>query len=214
MAKKERIVMIGGLMVTVIVIILGVFYYFIREANIMEQIYKAARAGSFKTFNEISALEGVSYEDLAQFENFGGLSIPYKKEYLKENFKVKLFFPTEGENIKVKSVIRIANQTLLIIHMSYDHKNQTIIYEPISISDTPGDINTNEHYYDAENINKFLEECDVTKEDIAEYQEYILYDVVIKTWVDAHGGSYDGARKKMEALKLIDQTYEFSEVSE
>jgi len=214
MAKKKRIVMVGGLMVTVIVIIAGIFYYFIREANIMEQIYKAARAGSFKTFNEISALEGVSYEDFAQFENFGGLSVPYKKEYLKENFKVKLFFPTEGENIKVKSVIRIANQTLLIIHMSYDHKNQTIIYEPISISDTPGDINTNEHYYDAENINKFLEECDVTKEDIAEYQEYILYDVVIKTWVDAHGGSYDGARKKMEALKLIDQTYEFSKVSE
>ena len=120
----------------------------------MEQIYKAARAGSFKTFNEISALEGVSYEDLAQFENFGGLSIPYKKEYLRENFKVKLFFPAEGENIKVKSVIRIADQTLLIIHMSYDHKNQTIIYEPISISDTPGDINTNEHYYD----DKFLEE--------------------------------------------------------
>ena len=211
MAKKKRIVMIGGLMVTVIIIIAGVFYYFTREANIMEQIYKAARAGSFKTFNEVSALQGVSYEDLAEFENFGGLSIPYKEEYLRENFKVKLFFPAEGENIKVKSVIRIADQTLLIIHMSYDHKNQTIIYEPISISDTPGDINTNEHYYDAENINKFLEECDVTKEDIAEYQEYILYDVVTKTWVDAHGGSYDGAREKMDALKLIDQTYEFSE---
>ena len=49
------------------------------------------------------------------------------------------------------------------------------------------------------------------REDIAEYQEYILYDVVIKIWVDAHGGSYEKARKKMETLKLIDQTYEFSE---
>jgi len=214
MAKKKRIVMIGALMVTVIVIIAGIFYYFTREANIMEQIYKAARAGSFKTFNEVSALQGVSYEDLAEFENFGGLSIPYKEEYLRENFEVELFFPAEGENIKVRSFIEISDRTLLIMHMSYDHKNQTIIYEPISISDTPGDINTNEHYYDAENINKFLEECDVIKEDITEYQEYILYDVVIKTWVDAHGGSYDGAREKMDALKLIDQTYEFSEVSE
>jgi len=79
MAKKKRIVMIGGLMVTVIIIIAGVFYYFTREANIMEQIYKAARAGSFKTFNEVSALQGVSYEDLAEFENFGGLSIPFQQ---------------------------------------------------------------------------------------------------------------------------------------
>jgi len=207
MAKKKRIVMIGGLMVTVIVIIAGIFYYFTREANIMEQIYKAARAGSFKTFNEVSALEGVSYEDLAEFENFGGLSISYKEEYLKENLRVKLFFPAEGDNIKIKSAKDISDKMVLIIYMTYDHKNQTLTYEPIYISYTQDEDGNTEYYEDAVNINRFLEECNVTKEDIAEYQEYILYDVVIKTWVDAHGGSYDEARKNMEALKLIDQTY-------
>ena len=212
MTKKKRIVMIGSSMVIVIVIIAGVFYYFTREVGVMEQIYKAAaRARSFKTFNEVPALEGVSYEDLAQFENFGGLSIPYKKEYLKENFKVELFFPAEGDNIKVKSVIGISDKTSILMHITYDHKNRSIIYEPIVISHRLGEVGTADHYYGAENINKFLEEYSVTKADIAEYQEYILYDVVIKTWVDTHGGSYEKARKNMEALKLIDHTYEFSE---
>jgi len=211
MAKKKCIVMIVGLMVTAVIIIAGVFYYFTREADIMEQIYKAARTGSFKTFNEVSALQGISYEDLYDFENFGGLSIPYKEEYLRKNFEVELFFPAEGEDIKVRSVIEISDTMLLLMNISYDHKNQTMVYEPISISDTPGDINTNEHYYDIENVNKFLEKYNVSKKDIAEYQEYILYDVVIKTWVDAHGGSYDEARKKMDSVQLIDQTYEFTE---
>lgn len=57
------------------------------------------------------------------------------------------------------------------------------------------------------NINKFLDEYNISKENIAEYQEYMLYDIVIKTWVDTHGGSYDKAKENMEALTLVDNTY-------
>ena len=66
-----------------------------------------------------------------------------------------------------------------------------MIYEPVKVvkcSDKPEEI---EHYKDEENINRYLDEYNLTREDIAEYQRYGLYDVVVKTWVDANGGNYE-----------------------
>lgn len=66
--------------------------------NVMDQIYEAAtKKNAFELFHKVPELKWVNYEDLYDFENFGGLSIPYKQEYLKENFEVDLFFFLQKE---------------------------------------------------------------------------------------------------------------------
>lgn len=209
MAKKKYKIIICIFMI-VIIVISSIYYFFLKETSVMEQMYKMAKAEGLQIFNKVSALENVSQEDVEEFENFGGLSIHYREEHVKENVKVKLFFLEDEDIIKIKSVNRISDTTLLIMHISYNNQAQTLTYEPISISHSLSDDSANIHYYDKENINKFLKEYNISENDISEYQEYVVYDVVMKTWLDTHGGNFDRAKKKMEELK-VDHTFNFSE---
>ena len=182
-----------------------------KGSNLMGRIYQAAEARGFAPFNEVPELEGLEYDDLAQFENFGGLSVPYKEEYLEENREIELFFPREEKEIKIRTVIELSEETLLLMRMTYDYEGRFITYEPISISDRPKETGEVTHYYDEKNVNMYLKEFGITKEDIAEYQHYALYDVVVRTWVKTHGGDYEEAKKRMEKVKTFDNTYEFTE---
>ena len=180
----------------------------------MGQIYQAAEARGFAPFNEVPELKGLEYDDLAQFEFFGGLSVPYKEEYLEKNREIKLFFPGEKKEIRIRVVIVLSEkteETFLLMCMTYDYEERFMTYEPISISNTPKETEETTHYYDEKNINRYLKEFGITKEDIAEYQHYALYDVVVSTWVKTHGGNYDKAKKNMERVKIFDNTYEFTE---
>ena len=177
----------------------------------MGEICQALEARGFASFNEVPELEGLEYDDLAQFENFGGLSVPYKEEYLEENCKVELFFPRSEKIIKIPIVVKLSEGTRLLIRMRYDYEERFITYEPISISNKTKETGEVTHYYDEENVNRYLKEFGITKEDIAEYQHYALYDVVVRTWVKTHGGDYEEAKKRMEKVKTFDNTYEFTE---
>ena len=97
------------------------------------------------------------------------------------------------------------------MRMTYDYEGRFITYEPISISDKPKETGKVTHYYDEKNVNMYLKEFGITKEDIEEYQHYALYDVVVRTWVKTHGGDYEEAKKRMERVKIFDNTYEFTE---
>ena len=51
-------------------------------------------------------------------------------------------------------------------------------------------------------------EYNITEEKIAEYQEYVLYDVVVRTWVEANGGIYWLEKMKLENC-TVDNTFQF-----
>ena len=38
---------------------------------------------------------------------------------------------------------------------------------------------------------------------------YILYEVVLKTWVETHGGDYEWEKKKLENCEIVDYTFDF-----
>ena len=44
---------------------------------------------------------------------------------------------------------------------------------------------------------------------IREDQNYVLYEVVLKTWVETHGGDYEWEKKKLENCEIVDLTFDF-----
>lgn len=90
--------------------------------------------------------------------------------------------------------------------MAYDSRNKRLTLEPIHISDwdeTTSPHSTGGHYYDGEIIYQYLEKYNITEEDIREYQNYILYEVVLKTWVETHGEITNGKRKNWRTVRLL-----------
>lgn len=207
LVKDKRIVLRIFILIAVILTMLS--YHFIRRGNIMDEIYRAIKKNDFKVINIVPELKDINYEDLSQLENFGGLSIPYKEEYLKDSFKSELFFPVKDDKIQILSNVRLDSATLLIIYMSYDYKNKIMNMEPIHISYREEDQELGEHYYDSQTITEFLNRFDLEEKDIKEYQDYFLYDIVVKTWAKAHGENVEKAVQKMKECKRIDKTFTF-----
>lgn len=205
--KKKILVIYSCVLFTTLIV--GSFYYFFKEVNVMNEIYTANKRMDLKAFNKVPEIKGVSYEDLSDYENFGGLSIPYKQEFLRSDCESELFFPAIGGKVMIKSNVRLDACTLLIIHMSYDYKNKVMIMEPIHISYRKEDQELGEHYYDSQTITEFLNRFHLEEKDIREYQDYFLYDVVVKTWAKAHGGNADKAVQKMKECIKIDKTFTF-----
>lgn len=198
-----------------LLVVIGCLYYFF-QINVLDKITFLSQIPVLKPFQEIEETEWVDYDDLPQYENFGGLSIPYKKEYLKAEVETELFFPADEQNIQIKSNVELSDNpdrtTLIIIYMAYDSRNKKLTLEPIHISDwdeTTRPHSTGGHYYDGEIIYQYLEKYNITEEDIREYQNYILYEVVLKTWVETHGGDYEWEKKKLENCEIVDHTFDF-----
>lgn len=81
----------------------------------------------------------------------------------------------------------MANETMIIImYMSYDRKNRVMTLEPLDIYYQPGE-ELGTHYHDSKTIYELLKKYEVTEQNIKEYQEYMLFDVVVNTWSDAQG---------------------------
>lgn len=210
MVKKNiRSIVVGVLLFSVI---LGGCHS-VREKNIMEELYQEAYVkDNIKEFVKVKELETITDDDIAEgYDYFGGVSIPYKQQYIKDDFKIKLFFPTDKEEVHVRGVVRLSDTTNLIIYMKYSHENQAITFDPVAISDWPTDAEIGNHYYDSESIYQYLDQYGISKQDIREFQDYILYDVVLQTWVKRNGENYNLSKDDYKNLKIIDNTFLFSE---
>lgn len=49
------------------------------------------------------------------------------------------------------------------------------------------------------------------REDVQKYQEYAIYEVIVKTWTKAHRESYWLERWKLKRCKVVDNTFQFEE---
>lgn len=64
-------------------------------------------------------------------------------------------------------------------------------------------------YTDEKSIDEYLSRYGLTRKDVQEYQEYAIYEVIVKTWTKAHRQSYWLERWKLKRCKVVDNTFRF-----
>ena len=94
----------------------------------------------------------------------------------------------------------------------YDYEEKILIYRPVSIY--IGEPNDSERYSDEKSIDEYLSKYGLTRQDVKEYQEYAIYDVIVKTWTKARITQWYWLENlKLKLCKVEDNTFQFEEES-
>ncbi|MDE7197392.1 MAG: TipC family immunity protein [Lachnospiraceae bacterium] len=156
------------------------------------------------------------WEWMGALETMGASSIDYKEEYLREEvafISLTFFHNVDYDNNDVNIGIMVnlsePDQVRMKVDIHYDCKKKELKYEPIYI--LQGKSGNADKYTDEKSVDEYLSRYGLTRKDVQEYQEYAVYDIVVKTWAKAHHEFYWLERWKLKQCKVIDHTFQFED---
>ena len=205
--KKRYKILIA---IVIIVLLIPPFNYFVLRDSVMEEIYRAVYWGNYTGINKMEGLNKLIYESIDGMLFMGdSVWITFDEEYIDENFNIDIgLYPEErreetGIDIQIYASYRMSDTLRLCFTMLYNHDTRTMIYDKIYISERTNNL----HYYDEETIKEYLSEYDLTVENITEFQEYILYDVVYQSWVSGTDNGRKLNKWDYRNIKVVDNTF-------
>ena len=212
--KKRYKILIG---VLIVILLIPPFQFFVLKDSVMEDIYRSV----YRNYYAINKMEGicpVTYESIEGNLWMGSyIYCDYDDEYLKEGFEISLYIPPKEDmnfrNILITCLVTIDNNVSIRIGMKYEHKTRTMVYENIYLNVDEEDSILSTQYFDEENVMRYLSEYGITKEDIKDYQHYILYDVVYQSWVSGTDNGRKLNKWDYYNIKEVDNTFNFEEES-
>ena len=145
-------------------------------------------------------------------ETMGALWVDYQEKYLREEVtELSLHFSDDDNDIAIGMEVILSEPDIVVmwLEVDYDCEEKQLIYHPMII--VQGELDNSEVYTDEKSIDECLNRYGLTRKDVQEYQEYALYDVVVKTWAKAHHKSYFLERWKLKRCKVVDNTFQFEE---
>ena len=194
----------------VIVVLCICFIILCLRPNVMSQISKWQVAG----LNRVPEIDGF-YPEWEWWEalEVGALSLDYKEEYLKDDIlSVSLHFYDNSNDVRINTMVNISesDKVRMNLRMFYDYEEKKLIYRPVSIYiEEPND---SERYLDEKSIDECLNKYGLTRQDVKAYQEYVIYDVIVRTWTKAHITQWYWLESwKLKLCKVEDDTFRFEE---
>ena len=185
----------------------SLFILYNKVQNVFDEMYY--------TWDKKNLFVGTKFKNVAAWEDehIVGLVIPgdnvpsnklsliYDESYLKEKTSVNVWIDSDEESLTAFCAVTYAyakdgkeyvGGEELTINFNYDIRTKKLEIEPISaISDTflekyPEKYEAYTYYDDSEYITMFMEEHNLTKDEIKEYRDYFLDEVLIGMWVDGN----------------------------
>lgn len=171
-----------------IVLIIAVCSYFRVGGNVFDKMYASSKVA----FGRVSNMKGLElhgtwaqFRESMDFIGSGGFN--YEEEYLSDEFySVGFGFYTEGaekDRISIGGTLKLSDSVRLGFMFWYDYSERCLILSPVEIIEDTENPHVNNNYYDEETVRRYMEQYGITEEDIREYQDYVLYDIVVKSWV-------------------------------
>lgn len=173
--------------------------------NAMEEI---GRLQAY-VLNGVPESEGYhpAWEWEMSLDTVGTLSVDYKTEYLRKDVPfIALYFSNDSKDIGIGVTINLSEQDKVGLEMgaNYYYEEKTLVYNPIYVWKESDDL---EVHVDEKQIDEYLSKYGLTRKDVKEYQEYAIYDVIVKTWSKAYMRCYWLEKWKLKFCDTVDNTF-------
>ena len=205
----DRRIKILKLLLPIGMCVLLVFYNF--RMNVLDEIAEQKIYGLVK----IPEVVGVhdAWEWYVGLETFGAISVYYEEEYLDKSVKeIGLHFSANDNNIGIAIIKWMSEEDSLrmMLYANYDYTNKVLEYEPVEIVQGEGE--DCKIYTDSESIRQYMAQYNITKEDVEDYYEYAIYDVIVRTWTKRYRQFYWLEKWKLERC-TIDNSFVFKDMT-
>ena len=200
---------------TLIYVISLLLIVLVLQINVLDWVFCAGKLlylRIFDAFSYVSELEQIDNEWIEFNEWMGSdVHISYQKEKLPDNLSVELVLPLNMKEIRINGHMWISDNVLVNIPIKYTPYIKIITYEPINIFVKSEASDIGEAYTDEEKILQYLGKYNVRKEDIKKCQDYLLYDLITKSWTQAYIGNNKIEQMKLKCCIQIDNTFNFED---
>ena len=215
MKRKKKV-----LLILVSIIFFCIWYwwmYVLFWSNALDRISVAAdlaKDGHYQLFNKVKEIKmnHDDYEAHLAYEFMGWSVLIYNQEYLENAYEAEIYLLAGERDLDIKACRYLENsedkKVAIEMRMCYERNTNDLLLKPVFISVQTGEDEYGQYYDEKDMVYQYLDQYNISEEDIREYQNYILYDVVVKTWTKAHGGLNFLERMKI-GLCIEDHTFDF-----
>ncbi len=223
--KNKTILYIKIIVVCIAIIAFCLFYYNVTNPkNVFEEIYDSwkYRYLSRASIENVPALEDNSY-DFAKFDGvvFDYISLFYDESYIKEECFISIYIKPKEKTLKINNTITYSDfdkvdNIWAKLSISYEYNTETKVLQmnPIDAGTEimslryPDKYEKYETSTEQEYLYEFFELHGVTKEDLDEYKDYILNEVIIGSWVEGNKGKTRFSSEDPGDFIVIDNSYQ------
>ena len=215
--KKRYKVLLG---ILILILLIPPFKIFVLKDSVMEEVYRSI-GRNYLNVNKFEGINKIDYENIEGqlwMSSDSYFHTSFQREYIDNNYKIYLTFSIneaiDNIDIRIKGVYYVSENDIIHLLMYYNHENRTMTYDPVFWECRENDsVSSSTTYFDKETITQYLSDYGITKEDIKDYQHYILYDVVYQSWVSGTDNGRKLNKWDYYNIKEVDNTFNF-EVTE
>ena len=176
--------------------------------NVMSQIGEWQAYG----LNRVPEIDGYypEWEWSNALDTFGAESLDYKGKYLRDDVLfIHLCFFNNSNDVNIGIMVNLSesDKVRMKLDVDYNYEEKKLIYAPIYI--LQGELGCSEMYSDEISIDEYMNKYGLTRQEVKEYQEYAIYNVIVKSWTKVYPESYWLERWKLKTCKVVDNTFQF-----
>ncbi len=174
--------------------------YTVSKMNVLDRIYYAVTHCCYQTVNKALDVKGYDWEWINVFLEDGIESMRVAGDSVEDNWYIMLtFVDQEEKRFRIFAQGEIVEGVELELSMTYTNDERKLVCQPVEINLIVNEEKELLEYpEDKEEIMKYLQEYNITEEDVQGYLDYVLYDVLVQPWVEVHGGIYEIEKMKIE----------------
>ncbi len=207
--RKKKITLMISLIAVLVVLIASLFLLSPKAANVYDEMYLTMKSSSGDKYTSLIT-PNFSQRNTHFSGNMYGedpQSRYYRPEFLRENESLAIAYSESNKGIVVIYSYKLEDEYLSITYRYYSEKKELVIRPIRVVSEESMAAKGLTGTEDKEFVLPFLEEKGITRTQIEEIKEFIIFERVLPDWFMENWYSSEFSMDNLGDFTVVDETY-------